>query len=61
MNSRVSAFTPSRIFAVFTTKVPSAAQPQASTVFKGSSVPVEVSVRVTGWPAGPTVIQRMSS
>lgn len=30
-----------------------AAQPQASTVFKGSTVPVEVSVRVTGWPAGP--------
>ncbi len=30
-----------------------AAQPQASTVFKGSSVPVEVSVRVTGWPPGP--------
>jgi hypothetical protein len=30
-----------------------AAQPQASTVFKGSTVPVEVSVRVSGWPAGP--------
>jgi hypothetical protein len=29
-----------------------AAQPQASTVFKGSTVPVEVSVRVTGWPGG---------
>lgn len=29
------------------------AQAQASTVFKGSVVPVEASVRVTGWPAGP--------
>lgn len=29
------------------------AQPQASTVFKGSTVPVEIAVRVTGWPAGP--------
>ncbi|MCU0702527.1 MAG: hypothetical protein MUF18_00865 [Fimbriiglobus sp.] len=29
------------------------AQPQVGTVFKGSVVPVEVSVRVSGWPAGP--------
>ena len=28
------------------------ARPAAATVFKGSTVPVEVSVRVTGWPAG---------
>jgi len=28
------------------------AQAQASTVFKGSIVPIEVGVRVTGWPAG---------
>ena len=29
------------------------AQAQAATVFKGSVVPIEASVRVTGWPAGP--------
>jgi hypothetical protein len=29
------------------------AQAQTATVFKGSTVPVEASVRVTGWPAGP--------
>lgn len=28
------------------------AQAQAATVFKGSIVPVEVGVRITGWPAG---------
>lgn len=34
-----------------------AAQPQTSTVFKGSTVPVEVSVRVTGWPPGPIEVK----
>jgi hypothetical protein len=29
-----------------------AAQAQTATVFKGSTVPVEIAVRVTGWPAG---------
>ena len=29
------------------------AKAQTATVFKGSTVPVEVTVRVTGWPAGP--------
>jgi hypothetical protein len=29
-----------------------AARPQSATVFKGSFVPVEVEVRVAGWPAG---------
>jgi hypothetical protein len=33
-----------------------AAQAQTATVFKGSSVPVEVAVRVTGWPAGPVKV-----
>lgn len=33
-----------------------AAQPQTSTVFKGSTVPVEVLVRVSGWPAGPVEV-----
>jgi hypothetical protein len=30
-----------------------AARAQTATVFKGSTVPVEVAVRVSGWPAGP--------
>ncbi len=29
---------------------------QSATVFKGSSVPIEVGVRVTGWPAGPVKV-----
>jgi hypothetical protein len=33
-----------------------AAQPQSSTVFKGSTVPIEVSVRVTGLQPGPIEI-----
>src|SRR5581483_10470117 len=33
-----------------------AARPQAATVFKGSVVPVEVEVRVAGWPAGPVKV-----
>jgi hypothetical protein len=33
------------------------AQAQASTVFKGSVVPVEVGVRVTGWPAGKITVR----
>jgi len=32
------------------------AQAQSATVFKGSSVPIEVGVRVTGWPAGPVKV-----
>ncbi len=32
------------------------AKAQAATVFKGSTVPVEVAVRVTGWPAGPITV-----
>ncbi len=34
-----------------------AAKAQASTVFKGSTVPVEVAVRVTGWPAGAITVK----
>jgi hypothetical protein len=33
------------------------AKPQSSTVFKGSTVPVEVSVRITSWPAGRVEVQ----
>jgi hypothetical protein len=33
-----------------------AARPQTATVFKGSIVPVEVEVRVAGWPAGPVKV-----
>ena len=33
------------------------AKAQASTVFKGSTVPVEVGVRVAGWPAGPITVK----
>ncbi len=32
------------------------ARPQVATVFKGSVVPVEAEVRVTGWPAGPVKV-----
>ena len=32
------------------------AQAQATTVFQGSRVPVEVAVRATKWPAGPIVV-----
>jgi hypothetical protein len=31
-------------------------RPQATTAFKGSVVPVEVEVRVVGWPAGPVTV-----
>ncbi len=34
-----------------------AAQPQTSVVFKGSTVPVEVQVRVSGWPAGVIAVR----
>jgi hypothetical protein len=33
-----------------------AARAQTATVFKGSTVPVEVAVRVSGWPAGPIAV-----
>jgi len=33
------------------------AKAQAATVFKGSTVPIEVAVRVTGWPAGPIAVK----
>ncbi|MBL8866000.1 MAG: VWA domain-containing protein, partial [Planctomycetia bacterium] len=32
------------------------AQAQAATVFKGSMVPIEVGVRINGWPAGPVKV-----
>lgn len=32
------------------------AQAQAATVFKGSIVPIEVGVRINGWPAGPVKV-----
>ena len=32
------------------------AKAQSATAFKGSTVPVEVAVRVTGWPAGPITV-----
>ena len=33
------------------------AKAQAATVFKGSTVPIEIAVRVTGWPAGPITVK----
>lgn len=33
------------------------AQAQAATVFKGSIVPIEVGVRITGWPAGQVKVK----
>src|SRR5262249_27731307 len=32
------------------------ARPRTTTVFKGSIVPVEVEIRVSGWPSGPVVV-----